>query len=277
MLFKRKLKLTLEIDSDIKVYEHTSEKNNIKVTFNVKKAVDSIDIAQISIIGLNLKDIQNLSTKFDYDNGTAKMNKIILQAGYESDYGIIFSGAIIEAKPNLDNADFVLDLQASAGYYKVTTKREPISIKEAKLRDIAQTIADGYGYTLDFAATDKVIGDYSFIGSASQQFKLFAKDYNVKAWIENGVLFVSDKNKPSQKQGIMISNDSGLIGNPKPTSVGCDFVTLLRPSIQVGTILTCKFEKFPMLNRSYEVAALTHRGSNYDNQFFTEIQGLKGL
>lgn len=278
MLFKRKLKLTIEIGGVQKIYEHTADDYSLSITFNIQKALDSEETGQISIIGLNLNDIQELTTKFDYNEkgeASAKKNLVVLEAGYEDDYGMIFCGAVVEAKPNIASADFGVDLRCQGGYYAIT-KREPISLKECKLSDIAKVIANAYECTLDFQAEDKDIGDYSWNGSTQGQFQSFIKNYGVKAWLENGVLFVSDTDKPNKKtRATFIDSESGLIGQPEPTGKGLNFTTLLRPSLKLNNQIKLEFAKFPMLNGQYNIMSINHKGGNYGNEFYSVCQGLK--
>ena len=144
MLFKRKLRLNIEINGILKEYEHTSENTSLKINFNIKKARGTEENATFSIVGLSLTDIQELSTKFDYSNGKVKPNRIFLEAGYQNDFSKIFDGAIVDCEPKLDGADFILDIKAQAGFYNSTIKREPVSISNAKLSDIARNIAENY-------------------------------------------------------------------------------------------------------------------------------------
>lgn len=278
MLFKRIVKLTIEINGTQKVYEHRAEDANLKIEFQITKSLDKEEVGQFSITGLPLNDIQNLSTQFDYDkdgNATAKKNLLVLEAGYEDDFGMIFCGAVMEAKPNISSADFGVDLKAQGGYYAIT-QREPISLKECKLSDIAKTIADAFGTSLNFTAEDKDVGDYSWSGSTQAQFKQFVKNYGVKAWIDNNVLCVADKNKANTKtQAIKIDCESGLIGQPEPTGKGLNFTTLLRPSLKINSQILMEFTKYPMLNGQYNIMSIQHKGSNYGDEFFSVCQGLK--
>lgn len=280
MLFKRKVKINIDIAGKQKVYEHSAEDKTLKIDFNIQKSMGQAESAQISIVGLPLNDIQELTTKFDYDEkgeASAKKNAVTIEAGYEEDYGIIFVGAVMEAKPNIASADFGVDMKLQGGYYAIT-KRESISLKNATLQDIAKVIADAYSYKLDFQAENKDIGDYSWNGAYSNQaqFRHFQKNYGVKAWLENGVLFVSDKDKPKkQTRALEIDCESGLIGQPEPLGKGINFTTLLRPSLHIGNNINMKFTKFPMLNGQYGIISINHKGSNYGGEFYSACQGQK--
>lgn len=278
MLFKRIVKLTIEIGGVQKVYEHTADDKSLKIDFNIQKSLNKEESGSFTIIGLPLSDIQELSTSFDYNEkgeASAKKNLLVLEAGYEDDFGMIFCGAVMEAKPKIDSADFGVDLKAQGGYYAIT-KREPISLKDCKLSDIAKTIANAYDMTLDFQAEDKDIGDYSWNGSTHGQFESFIKNYGVKAWCANSVFYVADKDKPDkQTRAIEIDCESGLIGQPEPTGKGLNFTTLLRPSLKINTQINMKFTKFPMLNGQYNIMSIQHKGSNYDGEFYSVCQGLK--
>ena len=161
MLFKRKLKLTIDIAGQKKTYEHDTENHSLNINFNIQKALQKAETASIDIIGLPLNDIQELSTKFDYTKKTIKPNFVMIEAGYDSDFGVIFKGATTQALPSLNGADFTLSLKAQGGYYAIT-KYEPISLKQAKLKDLAQAIANIFEYNLRFNATNKDIGDVTF-------------------------------------------------------------------------------------------------------------------
>lgn len=269
LLFDRRLKVIIEIGKQTKSYEHSSSQTSLKIDFNIQKQIDKQESAQISITGLNLKDIQNLSTKFDYKTKKVIENKIILQAGYANQLNTIFNGNIVEAKPNL-SADFVLNLQAVAGFYKTTIKREPVSIVDATLFDVFKNIANDLDVALDFSIANKKIGNYSYVGSAAVELKKIAKYYNVFAWLENGMLFVADS-KTSKTGVTLINSETGLVGNPQPMANGCSIVTLLQPNITLNSIVKCEFKKFYMLNGNYKVIAINHKGSNYGNEFVSNL------
>lgn len=269
MLFGRKLKLLIQIDKDLKEY------TDLRINFNVNKGKAKEEKANITIYGLNLIDIQKLCTNFDYKSGKSKPNKIILEAGYQNDFGKIFDGAIMECEPKLGGADYQVNIKAQAGFYNGSVRREPISIINAKLSDIARSIASQYNVALQFECTDKEVGDYSFNGSVKDQFAKFTKEYGVKAWVENGILTITDKDRPKNTQATLLRNDSGLIGDPIPTAKGVNLVTLLRASFSIGSKLKCEFTKFPSLNGDYQILTLTHKGSNYGNDFTTQVEASK--
>lgn len=269
LLFDRRLKVIIEIGKQTKSYEHSSSQTSLKIDFNIQKQIDKQESAQISITGLNLKDIQNLSTKFDYKTKKVIENKIILQAGYANQLNTIFNGNIVEAKPNL-SADFVLNLQAVAGFYKTAIKREPVSMVDATLFDVFKNIANDLNVGLDFSVPNKKIGNYSYVGSAAVELKKIAKYYNVFAWLENGMLFVADS-KTSKTGVTLINSETGLVGNPQPMANGCSIVTLLQPNITLNSIVKCEFKKFYMLNGNYKVIAINHKGSNYGNEFVSNL------
>jgi len=170
----------------------------------------------------------------------------------------------VEAKPNL-NADFVLNLQAVAGFYKTTIKREPVSMVGATLFDVFKNIANDLNVGLDFLIPNKKIGNYSYVGSAAVELKKVAKDYNVFAWLENGILFVADS-KTSKTGVTLINSETGLVGNPQPMSNGCSITTLLQPNITLNSIVKCEFKKFYMLNGNSKVLAINQKGSNYEKE-----------
>lgn len=275
MLFGRRIRVTIEVDGKQKVYEHSMQEKSLAMRFDIQKKLDAEENANVEITGLPMQDIQKLSTSFDYKTGKVAPNFLAVEAGYEEEFGLIFKGAITSAVPTLDSPDIGLKLQAIGGYYAIT-QRCSVSIKQAKLSDIAKSIAEGYGgVMLDFQATDREVGDYTWRGTVQAQFANFTKSYRVKAWLENGVLYVGDKDKPKKNAGILLDNESGLIGHPTPTAEGASILSLLRPGFTLRQKIDCKFEKLPMLNASYEIRALQHTGGNYLRDFYTKIEGLK--
>lgn len=272
MLHERYLKITIQIGSTTKSYE-----NSLRVDFNVQKQAAGYNgKASIKIYGLTLDDISTLAKSFSYlDTNKARHNKVILEAGYSNNHGVIYSGNIITAETNLDSADYSINLNCVGGYAAAQAAPKRTTIKNAKISDIAGIIAKAYDVSLNFEASDKAIGNFIYNGDPLRALNDLRK-YRVTAFVDGDQLIVIDDGKARRGAAVtLIDGEGGLIGSPKLTLLGIDFKCFLNPNLGVGKLVRLASNKLSAINGTYRIRTITFQGSNRTPDWFCIIQTMK--
>ena len=266
-LFKRAYRISVEVGGIRKTYQELNGDDiSLKIDFDIDMSANgNFSKGNITIIGLPQNDIALISTNRNKD-GTLKPSKLTLEAGYPNILGKILEGNIIEAEANFTMPDQSIRLSVMSGYEKGQTQTITSLAKNATFRDIAQAVANTNKLVLkyDSSIPNKVIGDYSFRGTAFQQIQKL-REYmpdDVDITIKNDILEIKNKKSITGAKKIKINSDNGLIGDPAPTLQGCDIRTLLNPALSVNDCVDLKSAKIPQLNGMYRIIELKHRGTN---------------
>ena len=112
---KRYLRITLYDGRELKnlkqrkVLVWADEKANVSFS-TTTSAYGMAAQANISITGLKLDTMSYLSTSYRSWEENPIYNEIKIESGYDNRHGLIYEGTIIEAIPNLTNANFSINL-----------------------------------------------------------------------------------------------------------------------------------------------------------------------
>ena len=138
----------------------------------------------------------------------------------------------------------------------------------AKMSEIAADIARDCNVTLNFQATDKNIGNWYFCGPALKQVERLQEAGNVKAFIDDDVLYVKDSDKALSGRLRILSQKSGMVGIPKATEKGVDVTYLIDGESSLGGMLRLDSKYNPALNGDYIIEQLKFDIASHDDPFF---------
>lgn len=274
-LFKRNWKLSIQIKDVTKTYQElTHADSSLKIDFETNTAIKSINNGgQITITGLKNQDIAFLSTNFK--NGILVPNLVSLEAGYSNELGLILNGNIVGIEPDFTNPDTILKLDIMNGIINNLTNNYIVDSIKGTLtfKDLCARVAKNNNLTLkyDDSILNKTIEDYVFSGTPMLQLKEL-QEYNQDVYIsiDKKHLVVSNI-KTNKTTKIILNSKNGLIGTPKPTNLGCEVTTLLRPSLLVADIITLESIKLPQLNGDYRIIQLSHKGSSRGQAWYSNM------
>lgn len=257
-----------------------------------RKASVTGSTAKISIANLSKPDVEYLTTYTSRFINPAQQKKINVFAGYQSTgVGQIFSGDIVSATPE-GLPDTWLNIEAKSNYHN-QTNIVSYTINEAKTQDIAQNIATQYGLALDWRSkSQKLIDCFNINGAKARLLNELNKLDNFRAYIDNGVLRVIDKDEeppketqtPStynsnvsdtKKTGYvkLINADSGLIGIPKIDEYGVVVKVLIDPSMNLGDWFKLESRLYPIVNGYYQIYEMVYDFASREPQFYIELKG----
>ena len=227
-----------------------------KITFNTTATVSgAIQEANIVIYGLTVEKMIYLATSCTPWTKNNIFNTINIYGGYFNKYGLLFSGNIIEAIPNFDNANYNITLKCNSGFNNMLNTIVNYSFKgTTNLITILQQIANKLGFCL--------INNLKQT-SILQHIRNLAEITNTDIYIENQYLIVKTK-------GINIENSSyktlkvdklNLIGNIKITAIGCNLSIKLNPYLISGQAVLIDSVKYPQLkNNTFVIQTIAHEG-----------------
>lgn len=278
-VFKRVWRLQIEINGNIKTFQELDfNQKSLKIDFNIKNGIGgAFSNGDITIYNLNQNDMQFLSTCYNYSNGNFKKNKISLEAGYRDNFGVLINGNINEADANFESVDKSINLKITGGIQNNLTNNSIQTSLNGNIdfKIICEECAKKNGLSIDYGKDigKRVITDFSFLGSPYQyieKLREFFKDLDI--FIDNigASLKVQKKNSNSINRKVL-SRETGLIGKPKPTWIGCNVKSLLNPSLKAGGYIDLKNEVLKDFDGRYRINEINHKGSNMGDLWESEL------
>lgn len=275
---KRRAYVDFQISTPTQEGQNAKRVEGLNVRFSVQKFRGQLQgKARISICNLASSDIEYLTTYMSPWVELQKRKRIQLWAGYEDNFGLLFSGDILKALPTMP-PDIWLNCEALGGYYNnlITasfTLQGPITIQA-----VCETVAQKLGVPFINEASAKVsniqIDGFCYTGGLTNAVKKINELGLCCVWVENEILYMAD-NEPEQpkNKGVrLLTEQSGLIGLPEPGPIGLDATMLLDPSIKLGDPIEVRSIRMPSINGVYYPYALEHTGELRGNDWYTKIR-----
>lgn len=229
--------------------------------------------ATLSIANLDSTTVEYITTYTTPYFKPKTKKKISVFAGYErTGWGRIFTGEIESAIPT-GAPDLWVNIKAKSLSHM---NRTPITygVSNITSKELAQSISNQLGLSFEWQATSqKKISAFDFTGSKAGLLKEFNRLEDVTMFEDNGVIKVVDKvAKPPENNIRLISQDTGMIGEPEPTEYGIKVKYLLDPSSNCGDWIETKSIKLPGTDGKYQIYALDFDFANREQQFYCEAQ-----
>jgi hypothetical protein len=206
-----------------------------RIKFAIKKTDGQTpNTAIIQVYNLSKNTMNEIESEF---------NSVLLQGGYESNYGVIFSGNAIRIGRGKDtnNTDTYLEIQAADGdaAYNFAVVNATISAG-ATQRDQIETAAKvmrSKGIESGYIETDETTAlprGKVLYGMARDYLRQSAQSSAASWTIQNGVLQIVPLTGVLPNEAIVLNSKTGLIGQATQTNTGIKFRSLLNPFLLVG-------------------------------------------
>ena len=243
----------------------------LRCTFNIKKSfAQTPNVSTVRIYNL-AKDTANQIKK--------EFSRIVVQAGYESNYGLISDGNIKQVKQGKENGtDTYLDIAAGDGdrAYQYATVSKTLAagvspsdvIKAASAPMAAKGLTVGAVPSIASGATlprAKVL-----YGSSRDHLRQAAASAGLRWSIQDGGVQIVQPDQMIPGMAVEISPESGLIGSPEETKDGVTFKALLNPILKVNGPVLLKGTEY---DGSYKILALEYTGDTRGNDWYVSITG----
>lgn len=249
---------------------------NYKISFTTSETVSgAVNETNVEISGLKPETMLYLSTSFTEWLENSPRNEIVIDAGYDSLHGVIFKGDVIEAIPNLDQADYSIKLKCMSYYDKMNNEQFSFSFPgSVPATVIAQAFAAqlGFGFFSD-VETDIFVDNYNYINkNIIQHLRNLANISGLDVYISQNMVFIKTRGKPLKRFPVLKLGYKDFIGSPEPTPLGCNVRIKLNPSIATGQRVFVKSLKFTTLESvGYVVQSYSHSGDTKGSKWQTNV------
>lgn len=206
----------------------------MRVTFDIKKGdVQTPNSATIKVYNLS-KDTENrIENEF---------TRIILQAGYPSNIGVIFSGNIKKVSYGRENStDSYISMTAGDGdqayNYSIVNKSLISGASQDDQINASIDSMTGAGVSRGYIANtggEKLPRGKVMYGMSRDYLRQSALTSNTSWSIQDGKVQFLENTGLLPGQGVSLTSETGLIGFPEKTDNGININCLLNPLIRVG-------------------------------------------
>lgn len=220
-----------------------------RVQVNTVAAVEgALTEANIVISGLKVDQMFALATNSTQWVRNWVQNRVVVEAGTYDKHCQIFAGTIMEAKPQLINADYTITMKAMSGFFSMTT---PVSYSfpgQTPAATIAKRVAGDNGLTFVDAAQDPSITITDFTAQDSNMTEILrALSYatGTDIYEDMGRLIMKKRGESAPNYRRETITSDMLVGIPEPTQWGCKIQTLLNAGPRLGQTIRLRSEKYP--------------------------------
>lgn len=266
MIDLRSIRVGIEISGEMRYYQ-SLDGFKIRVEGH-KRANAQQDECAVIISNLKMETRDFLISETSPFNENKEPKLLVVEAGRVST-GLfeVFQGDIVSAEP-ASPPDVDLTIKAKTG---ARSARKVISNArggKVNLSEIAQMVADDIEAGLNFQATDKLIENYTYSGSAYGQINRLATAGNVKAFLDGKTLFVLDRDKATEERKLVLNMGSGMVGIPKATEEAVEVTFLATGDAQIGGVVEIDSQYNKALNGDYKIDQFSYELSSHDDPFF---------
>lgn len=236
--------------------------------------------AQISVFGMNMSDMNALSSIAQPYYFGNKNVVSILAGDAESGMSLVFHGNLQQAVVNMAQAPAIsFDMTAYSWYDLAMTPVPPASFSgAADVATIMSSIAAANGMLFENNGVSAVLSNPYFPGTALQQIKDCAQAAGINYVIDpvkagqtggpggNGTLAIWPRFGNRAGKPPLISPQTGMIGYPRYTAYGIDVDMLFNPNLlfggelQVQSSLTPACGTWTIYSISHSIECITKDG-----------------
>ena len=279
-IFKRSWRLKIEVENVIKEFKELENTDtSLKIDFDATSKTSKWAEGSITIQNLNKDDLQYLASCARISGGaTFKHNKVSLEAGYGGDLAVILCGNISQVDVDFTSADRKCTLKVSGNFAQNALKNSVgISMDgDIDFREICKEASALMKVKLVYDSNIKPIlqKGYSFLGTPMRlldDLRQSFKDYYLILSADGNTLSVKPKENATILKKDIISEDTGMIGMPKPTQYGLTITSLLNSALKAGDFVEVQSKKITAFNGTYFIYELKHKGSNMNNEWISTL------
>lgn len=274
--------------------------SELHIKFAVKQAgVMTPNTADIRVY--NLSDDTVAQLKQRNKNGTLIINRVILQGGYNSNYGVIFQGNIKQVISGHESAtDSFVDLNCGDGDAAFNHSIVNITLAAgSKVADQVQAsinsmLGNGVsaGQVTDMASATLPRGKVMW-GTSRDYLRTAAQSLGAQWSILNEKVNFLPQKSYSPGEAVVITAKTGMIGTPQQTTEGINIKSLMNPRLKINgrvkldnaSIAQYKIDFTtpgspanipPPINADgvYFILVVQHNGDNRGIEWYTTLIGI---
>lgn len=246
--------------------------SGLRIRFSVKRSdAQTPNAAEIRVYNLAPNTVRQIRDEF---------TRVILQAGYEENFGVIFDGDIKQVKFGREGGtDTYVDIAAGDGdaaynFAIVNTTlaagaRQSDQIRAAIAPMAERGVAAGYIDTTD----DRALPRGKAMFGMSRDYLRRSADTTATTWSiqDRKVQFVK-RTGLLPGQAVALSSATGLVGVPEVTNDGVYIRSLLNPLLVIGGQV--QVSGSTDADGIYRILVVEHTGDTHGNEWYSTITGL---
>ncbi len=254
----------------------------IKVKTNGKMSVVEEKLTEVNKNNLYVADQRYVGKYIIWILSDNKSIPVQLKAGYGDSTALLFKGDLQRCDHVLENLDWRTTLTYGDGLKAAAEGRISESFpKGVGVLDVIKSIAK----TLPGVDSGDAIGELSKVdlpslnrglslaGPSLGELTKILTPQGLFASIQDSVLQIQKKNKPVTRKAVLLNKQSGLLSvGQQGTDGKIKIKTLLMSELQAGRLVVVGSEEE---NETYIMNKCVFTGSNYSNDWFTEIEAKK--
>jgi hypothetical protein len=243
----------------------TVDVGSLKVIFKIKKTdAQTPNTSEVRIYNLNETTSRQIRSEF---------SKITIQAGYESNYGVIFLGNIKQVTYGRDNGvDSFVDISAGDGdeAYNYAIISTTISSGAKQSDQVAASAKSMSGNGIGTGFVDNMGGQSLprgkvMYGMARDYLRQSTQSTDATWSIQDGRLQIVKRSGILPSKAVVLNSKSGLIGTPEQTGNGLKARCLLNPLLKIGGRVMLDGDGV------YRLLAVEHLGDSLGNDWYSDI------
>lgn len=282
--FGRKCRLTVQIAPEVEAVDETTspgvrlalDLSDMRIVFRVNQATtDNAQFAEIYVYNLSEDTMNTLEGEAVVTAG----QKVILEAGYGDDMGIIFKGDVFQVRRGRESqTDTWFCMLAQAGNKALSTavvKQEfaagttPVQQRDF-LKEQFKKCGVEAGYMCDVSKDQGLPRSKSVMMALMDFLRQFCKDNNTEAFIEDDTLSMIPRGGNNGEPAFVLNTRTGLVGMPQLTTDGLNVTCLLNPRLKHGGQI--EVDQNSIQTQSYDVTY----GGQYIDQTQKSLQTAGG-
>lgn len=249
--------------------------SNLQCVFKVKKADSQTpNAAEIKIYNLENETVNQIRKEF---------TGVILQAGYQSNFGVFFRGNIKQTEVGKENGtDTYLIIYAGDGdeAYNFAVVNKTLAAGATYEDQVQAAMAPmqekgvSQGYMAPLGTIGLPRGKVLF-GQSNRYLQQAAKSSNTTWSIQDQKLQFVPMTSYLPNEVVVLNSQTGLIGAPQTTNEGLSVRCLLNPLIKVGGRIKLTQEDIGIENSSgdgvYRVLVVEYEGNTRDTSWYSDL------
>lgn len=208
--------------------------SGLHIKFSIKKAdAQTPNTAEIRVYNVAETTVARIRKEF---------SRVVLQAGYETNLGVIFDGNIKQVRFGRENGtDTYIDIAAGDGddaynYAVVNTTLAAGASQRDQINAAASPMSDRGvkpGYIGETGETKLARGKVMY-GMARDYMRQSAEASDTTWSIQDGKLQFVPNTGVLPNQAVVLNSKTGLVGQPEQTNDGIKARCLLNPMLKIG-------------------------------------------
>lgn len=208
--------------------------SDMRIRFAVRRGdFKTPNSADIRVYNLSENTVQRIQKEFE---------RVVLQAGYAGNYGVIFDGTIKQVRRGRESQDTTyIDITAADGdsAYNFSVMNVTLASGSTANDHLEQVLSSMKSRGVTMGETPKLSETKLprgkvFYGMTRDFLDILGKTQDVSWSIQDGKLTLIPNNAYLPGEAVVITSATGMVGLPEQTQNGINVRTLLNPGIRIG-------------------------------------------